>query len=138
MICPTPAQIWDRKEWSQPFTFCWSCGYDFTKWQPDINDRRWREIHEIERKGQTTNWKHRCNNFITCNVCHADKLASSGPDSHAMQLALKWIFDREHYDRRAWHALRGRPDTYATVHDIAKWVIRHRATGSRIIVWNCN
>ena len=54
-----------------------------------------------------------------------------------MQLALKWIFDREHYDRKAWLALMDRPDTYATINDIAKWVIRHRADDTRLVDVEC-
>lgn len=137
MTAPTPAQIWSRKEWSEPFTRCWVCGYDFTRPTFPPNEPRWREIHEIERRGQTTNWAYRCNYFITCNVCHATTLAASNQQSHAMQLALKWIFDREHYDLKLWHSLKPRPETYVTFYEVRKWVVKHRADDTRLVSIEC-
>lgn len=50
-----------------------------------------------------------------------------------MQLALKWIFDREHYDLAKWRSLKPRPLTYVTPKEVSYWMKRHRADDTRLV-----
>jgi len=98
---PTDEELADRRLWAQDISTrmrqrCMGCE-EFS---------HTLEVHEIERRSHAAErWAQRCNYLLICRRCHVGKFATM---PHARQLAYKFLFDREHFDLRAWLAIRDR------------------------------
>lgn len=111
----TPADIKkDRIAWAQEHPACWLCGRE--EWQLVKPERL--EVHEICRCAHSTKAWHRCNYFRACTECHAGPLDAKDQMPHALQLAIKFMRDREHFDLQKWHEIVGRPTTYVTIEEV--------------------
>lgn len=87
----------ERRTWAIRHDRCWVCGAKDYRGFP-------LETHEMERRSQAPKrWMHKCNYFRACKICHMDDLAAM---SHAKQLAYKYIYDHDEFDREGWLRLR--------------------------------
>jgi hypothetical protein len=108
-----------RKQWSAEHMVCMKCGYGSLSGEN-------LETHEIANGParqaalkEPSTWLRLCNGFI--NGCHA-ALHDKGDWPVARQLALKFRYDPEHYDRVTVNVLRGRQPEAITEKQVNKWV----------------
>jgi hypothetical protein len=98
-------------EFAGGFPKCWLCGC------PDAGGATTMEIHHIARGVHRAAGKNvRANLIRTCHYCHETRLASM---PIAMQLALKFAHDPDHYDRVSVNRLRHRADNAVSEVDVA-------------------
>ena len=93
----------DRNAWiAEQGNFCWHCGY-----VPDnYGDGSIMPIqtHEMARKSESFDAFQRCNYFRFCHWCHGEH--GHGAMKIEKMLALKLIYDPEHYDLEAVRKMR--------------------------------
>lgn len=104
----------DRTAWGDEFPACWLCGRE--EWQLVKPERL--EIHEICRCAHSNDAWDRCNYFRACTECHAGPLDSKAQMPHALQLAIKFMRDRENFDLAKWLEVARKPHTYVTIEEI--------------------
>ena len=115
----------ERTKFAGEFRECWPCHWDgpgFMKWgKPQLIC----ETHEIVRGPDR--WKaveYRCTWIRTCRECH-EALGDYAQWPLDKQLALKYVFDRQYYDRQLVNTLRGREENAITGAEVARWVWRY-------------
>ncbi|KKM93808.1 hypothetical protein LCGC14_1204730 [marine sediment metagenome] len=110
-----------RRQWSRQFCFCFKCGYTSL-----FGDNL--ETHEIangpvrqKALKEPATWLRLCNGFA--NNCH-DAVQGKLEWPVFRQLALKKMYDPEHYDRVKVNLLRGREPDAITEKEVDEWVRR--------------
>ena len=89
---------------------------------------RWpgHAVHEIcPRSMAPYRWWHPCNALLLCSGCHGSVLDNM--HDWARQLALKKLFDPEHFDLEAWHLIldpTGRRNEVVTPKDVANEIAK--------------
>lgn len=80
----------DRRQWSSLFQRCFACGKVLM-----FGDME-RHVHEIIRKSETKDWRHRANYIVLCAGCHGE--AHGGELTKDVLASLKMLLDPAHFD----------------------------------------
>lgn len=87
-------------------------------------------VHEIERRSHASHsWGDQCNFLLLCHACHSTVFATA---PHAMQLAVKWIADRENYDLEQWLRIRDKDlkaPNRVRQEEVDEWVVELQRAG---------
>ena len=103
-----------RKEFAQSYRNCNCCG-----------GHGQLHCHEITRGfSRDAAISKRCSWLAVCSYCNCEKLTDAALWPLPRQLALKWLYDREHFDLDCICELRGAVPGCVTMTDVIPWVCR--------------
>lgn len=104
-----------RAAFRDEFPWCWYC-----------EDAPATDVHEMA-SGVGNRSKAVQERFTwgsSCNDCNCNRLTDKREWPLERQLAVKWINDREFFERVAFNRLRGRADNAITMAEIIPWICR--------------
>lgn len=83
------------------------------------------DCHEIARGAHRSKaYEDRITWLAVCRVCNCVALDGYAEWPLTRQLALKWIYDREHFDLEGFNRLRGRAPGAITMAEVVPWICR--------------
>lgn len=104
-----------RAEFAQEFPYCWNCG---SNWELVVDEIVSGMSDRVKGVQERLAWTR------LCSPCNTDRLNGSAANILVMKLALKWVYDRPHFDLMRVNVLRGRAPHAILMQDIVPTICR--------------